>query len=604
MNVPVRYRICPRSPEAHLFEVTVTVKCPAKRGQIFRLPTWTPGSYMIREFSRHIVTLVAETDDGSVSVTKLDKHTWQIEPVRKPLTIRYCVYAFDLSVRAAYLDTQWSFFNGASVFLMVDGYEATSCGVEIVPPFGTPYAHWQVATGLSAVSVQKASGFGYYIANNYDELIDNPFGLGCFERINFEACGIPHQLVIAGRFHADLQRMKSDIKKLCETHIALFAGSAPFEHYLFILFVGDRDLYGGLEHRSSTLLLSSRDDLPVIGESAVSDGYLRLLGLISHEYFHSWNVKSIKPAAFVPYNLTCENYTRLLWAFEGVTSYYDDLMLARSGLIDGKRYLSLLAKTITNVMRNHGRTKQTLEEASFDAWIKYYRQDENSPNSLVSYYTKGSLVALALDLLIRRETHNTKSLDDVMRALWHKFLADSQGLAEDEWERIASDVTGVVLTSFFNCALRSTQDLPLAELFISQGIEMRLDLAESSHDRGSACDLDACSTLTQPHARVSLGVRTVTEAAGIRLTHVLDGGAAQKAGLSGGDMIVAIDGLKAVDVEKQLMRFAVGDTVRIHAFRRDELMTVDVILIEEEANTCRLCLRPVESSWFLPRINN
>ena len=411
MTAPVRYRILPVSPEAHLFDVSLTVSQPAPKGQVFQLPAWISGSYMIREFARHIGTISARCGGKPVAIRKLDKHTWQADPVEGALELSYQVYAYDLSVRGAYLDGQRGFFNATSLCLSVEGFEDSPCELEIEKPRSEVYQDWRIATSLTAGDGEMAAhGFGRYRAPNYDELIDHPVEMGRFERVCFEACGVPHEFVVSGRFKADLNRLAQDSKKICEWHINLFGTPAPFDRYVFMLYVG-KDIYGGLEHRSSTALMAERDDLPQSGDEAIGDGYLRLLGLISHEYFHSWNVKRMKPASFAPYDLTQENYTRLLWAFEGITSYYDDLALLRSGLIDQERYLGLLAEVISGVERVNGRTKQPLADSSFDAWVKHYRQDENSPNSIVSYYTKGSLVALALDLLIRHESTRVKSLE-------------------------------------------------------------------------------------------------------------------------------------------------------------------------------------------------
>ncbi|MBI3146368.1 MAG: M61 family metallopeptidase [Pseudogulbenkiania sp.] len=592
MTAPVRYQILSLSPEAHLFEVVMTVDEPAGEGQIVRLPAWIPGSYLIREFSRQIVTLQAESEGRMVALTQLDKHSWQAAPVKGSLTLRYQVYGFDLSVRGAYLDGERGFFNGTSVFLMAEGYQSSTCEVEILPPKGKDFADWQLATSLPALDVKKKTGFGVYRAADYDELIDHPVEMGRFERVSFKACGVPHEFVVAGRFRADLKRLARDVKKICEWQIKLFGQPAPFERYVFLLFVG-KDIYGGLEHRASTALVANRDDLPQAGDRDIGDGYLRLLGLISHEYFHSWNVKRLKPAAFSPYDLNRENHTRLLWAFEGVTSYYDDLTLVRCGLIDEKRYLGLLAETVSGVERGAGRLKQTLEESSFNAWTKYYRQDENSPNSLVSYYTKGALAALVLDLLIRRETRDAKSLDDVMRVLWRKWLTDGQGLAEDEWERIAAEASGLDLREFFERALRSTADLPLVELLATQGVQMALEPADGATDRGGVVE-----ALAAKLARPVLGVRTASDPLGVRLTHVLDGGAAQLAGLAGGDVVVAVDRLKVSDLDKALSRFPAGETVKLHVFRRDELMTFNVELQAAPADTCRLLLQPAGARWL------
>ena len=594
MSAAVRYRICPLDPHAHLFEVTMTVSHPAANGQRFSLPAWIPGSYMIREFSRHIVQIEARSGKKPVALQKLDKHSWLAAPVSGALTLTYTVYAYDLSVRGAYLDQERGFFNGTSVFLMADGHEEAVHEVDIQPAAEKALANWQVATSLSAVDVSKKTGFGIYHAANYDELIDHPVELGEFERVRFKACGVPHEFVVSGHYKADLKRLVADTKRICEWQIRFFGEPAPFDRYVFMLFVG-ADIYGGLEHRASTALVANRDDLPApdLAEGEIGDGYLRLLGLISHEYFHSWNVKRMKPAVFMPYDLNKEGHTTLLWAFEGITSYYDDLALVRCGLIDEKRYLGLLAKVITGVARGNGRTKQNLSDSSFDAWTKYYRQDENSPNSIVSYYTKGSLVALALDLHIRKETADAKSLDTVMLALWQKWLADGKGLEEGEWESVAEQVTGLPLRSFFDLAIRSTQDLPLVELFASQRVSMQMVAADSPSDSGSVVDEIKPAVL-----RPTLGVKTGSDAMGVKLVSVLDGGAAQAAGLSGGDVVVAVNGLKATDLEKAISRYQVGDTVKVHAFRRDHLLNYKVTLAATAADTCRLCPQESGAGWI------
>ena len=586
MSVSVLYRLRPLAVAAHVFDVTLTVSQPAKKGQVFRLPVWIPGSYMIREFARHIVTIKAQAGGKPVALCKLDKQSWQADPVEGPLVLNYQVYAYDLSVRGAYLDQQRGFFNGTSVFLSVDGYEQSPCDVVIERPRGKDFHDWRLATSLTsrddAKDLEAQHGFGRYRAQSYDELIDHPVEMGRFEQVEFKACGVPHRFVVSGRFNADLKRLARDVKRICEWHIKLFGQPAPFDRYVFMLFVG-AEIYGGLEHRSSTALMAERADLPARDVEGISDGYLRLLGLISHEYFHSWNVKRIKPAAFVPYDLTQVNYTRLLWAFEGVTSYYDDLALLRCGLIDAPRYLGLLAQTFSMVERANGRNKQTLEDSSFDAWIKYYRQDENSPNSQVSYYTKGALVALALDLLIRRQSHQSASLDDVMRALWTRWRQTQNGVAEDEWEHLAGEVTGLNLQPFFESALRSTEVLPLVELLASQGIKLEFTAAQNGADRGGFyADAQPVSIA------LGFGAKGASDALGVKLVHVHDGGAAQTAGLSAGDVVVALDGLRVSQPDQLSACLCAGRNVAVHAFRRDELMTFDLTPAPASADTCRL----------------
>jgi predicted metalloprotease with PDZ domain len=426
MKNAIRYELALQDPAAHLLALTLTLNTPAPDGQVFLLPAWIPGSYMVRDFARNIVSIRAESGGRAVALKKLDKHSWQAAPCTGALTLRYEVYAWDLSVRAAHVDQTHAFFNGSSVFLRVAGYEHAPHLVELRRPAGVRYKHWRVATALPELAAPRY-GFGSYVAAGYDELIDHPVEIGEFALATFEAHGVPHDFALSGLVpNLDMARLCADLKRICESQIALFeprTQAAPMTRYVFLArAVGDG--YGGLEHRASTALLCARANLPVLGRPDMSDGYRGFLGLCSHEYFHTWNVKRIKPAVFAPYDLQAENYTPLLWLFEGFTSYYDDLMLVRSGVIDEAGYLKLVEKTVNNVLRGAGRSKQSVAESSFDAWTKYYRQDENAPNAIVSYYTKGSLVALALDLTIRAGSDGKKSLDDVMRMLWQRYGRD------------------------------------------------------------------------------------------------------------------------------------------------------------------------------------
>lgn len=574
---PIRYSIVPKQPAAHLFEVTLTLADPAPDGQRFMLPAWIPGSYMVREFARNIVSLRATDAAGrKLRAEKLDKHTWQVAPSAGEITLRYEVYAWDMSVRAAHLDDTGGFFNGTSVFLLPLGHEQAPCHVEIERPAGEAFKDWRVATALPEARGTKRYGFGAYRARNYDELVDHPVTLGHFALATFKAHGVPHDIVIAGRVSGlDMERLSADLKRICEAQIALFepdSKRAPMDRYVFMT-QAVSDGYGGLEHRASTALICERGDLPVRGQPETSDGYRTYLGLCSHEYFHTWNVKRIKPAAFAPYDLTQESYTSLLWLFEGFTSYYDDLMLVRSGLITEAEYLTLLGRTIGGVLRGSGRLKQSVAESSFDAWIKYYRQDENAGNAIVSYYTKGSLVALAFDLTIRAQTRNRKSLDDVMRVLWERYGRDfyngaARGVGEHEVEALIEEATGVKLGRLFADAVAGTRDLPLASLLEPFGVVMKPDAGA---------------------AKVSLGAR-VRGCAECVLAAVHDDGAAQRAGLSAGDVLVAIDGLRVTggNLDALLARYRAGERVEIHAFRRDELRVVQLKLDGPEVVNYRL----------------
>ncbi len=436
------YQIVPLDPRAHLFEVRCTVKDPDPAGQRFRLPVWIPGSYLIREFARQFVRVRAESDGTAVAIVKEAKDVWRAAPCRALLTVVADVYAFDLSVRAAYLDTTRAYFNGACMFLCPEGRETAPCTVDIVPPEDGAFASWRVATTLMADGAAP-HGFGRYRADSYDELIDHPVEMGDFALTSFAAGGVRHEIAITGRQRADIERLARDLTHVCQWQIDLFGGAPqsrpPFDRYLFLVTVVGEGR-GGLEHRSSTSLLCRRDELPAPGHAAIGDDYLNFLELASHEYFHAWNVKRIKPAAFVPYDLARESPTRQLWAFEGITSYYDDLALVRSGLIDAPRYLELLGRAITTVLRTPGRHVQSIGEASFDAWIKFYRQDENSPNAAVSYYAKGSLVALALDLTLRMAGRT--SLDAVMRALWTRYGQRGVGVPEEGIAQLVDELAG------------------------------------------------------------------------------------------------------------------------------------------------------------------
>ena len=576
----IHYTIRPLDLALHLFEVALTVDRPDPEGQVVSLPAWIPGSYMIREFARNIVQVRADCGGRKLRIAKLDKHSWRAARCDGPLRIVCQVYAWDLSVRAAHLDATHGFFNGTSVFLRVHGKENLPHVVDIQPPQGDAFAAWRVATSLPELKARRHR-FGTYIAQDYDELIDHPVEMGEFTLLRFDAHGVLHEMAITGRVpNLDTARLASDLKKICESQIALFEPGtkrAPMDRYVFLtLAVGDG--YGGLEHRASTALICARADLPVKGQPAMSDGYRSFLGLCSHEYFHTWNVKRIKPAVFAPYDLSQENYTPLLWLFEGFTSYYDDLTLVRAGLIDAGAYLGLLAKTINGVLKGSGRLKQSVAESSFDAWTKYYRQDENAPNAIVSYYQKGSLVALWFDLLIRSQTKGKRSLDDVMRALWRRYGRDfyvpgkGRGVTDDEVEALFDEVTGLQLGPVFRHAVHGTRDLPLADALAAFAISL------NDGQQGGKPVLD---------------VRTKKEGGDCRLASVHEGGAAHRAGLSAGDVLVAIDGLRvtASSLDTLLQRYRSGDRVTVHAFRRDELMSFAVELRPESAPQFSLAVR-------------
>jgi len=582
----IEYKITPIYPEAHLFEVVIKLPATDKEEQVLSLPAWILGSYMIRDFAKNIVTIEAASAGQPVPIEKLDKQTWRLSLSGAEVVVTYQVYAWDLSVRSAHLDTTHAYFNGTSLFLRAHGYEHDPCRVEIQPPAGDDYKQWRVATTLTPLTAEHL-GFGIYTAKDYDELIDHPVEMGLFDYAEFMVAGVPHGIAITGRHTADMERLCSDLKVICEHHVKFFGELPEMERYLFqVMAVGDG--YGGLEHRTSTSLLCKRSDLPQQGVAEVTNGYRQFLGLASHEYFHLWNVKRIRPEVFKQADLSKEVHTGLLWAFEGITSYYDDLSLVRTGLIAEESYLELLAQVITRVMRGSGRHKQTISESSFDAWTKFYKQDENAPNAIVSYYAKGALVALTLDLTIRRQSGGEKCLDDVMRALWQEYGRVDRGVGEYDIEQLAERVTGLDLKGFFDAALRSTEELPLEDLLRDVGVGYGLRAAKSSDDQGGVRKAETQASA----AKVVLGARYSAENGEPRLTVVLDGGAAQHAGLSAGDVIVAVDGIRATpaNLHELVAAHKPGSRMELHAFRRDELMVFDLPAMLAPEDTCDLWL--------------
>jgi predicted metalloprotease with PDZ domain len=513
----IAYRVELADLHAHLYRVTLTVQAPQALQRV-SLPVWIPGSYMVREFSKHLQQLEAHQGRRVVDCRQLDKNSWDLtaEP-GKPLVLRYLVHAHDTSVRTAFLDAARGFFNATSLCLRVHGQEEGEHTLEVASTAAT--AHWSVATGLTARATDKA-GFGLYAAQHYDELVDCPVEMGTFWSGRFTAGGVAHRFVVAGAAPSfDGKRLLADAQKICETAMAFWhgKGKAPFKSYLFMLnAVGDS--YGGLEHINSTALICGRRDLPRLGEARASDGYTTLLGLISHEYFHTWNVKRLRPAELARYDYEAENYTQLLWFFEGLTSYYDDLLLRRAGLIDDAAYLRLITKTINQVLQTPGRHVQTVAQASFDAWVKYYRQDENTPNTTVSYYTKGSLVGLCLDLALRHDGKTT--LDEVMRALWKR--CEGGPMAESDLRAVLQELAHRSFDTELDAWVHSTAELPLAELLAAHGVLLKAE---------------------RPQLAQRLGMR-VAENHSVQVKTVLRGGAAEKAGLAAGDewLGVLVDG--------------------------------------------------------------
>ncbi len=538
-NASVHYRIEAAHVHGHLWRVTLLVTKP-ERLQTVSLPVWIPGSYMVREFAKHVQNLSARQGGKACAIDQLDKSTWRFKnTATKPLEIIYEVYAFDNSVRTAYLDAQRAFFNPTSLCVRVEGQTSKPHGMSLVAI--NSEALCAVSTPATTLKLSKTAAkslLGEYLFDDYDHLADTPFEISNFWRGNFTVRGVEHAFTVSGASASfDGERLLSDTKKIVEAEMLFWHGKPdtaankpPFEKYVFMLNAVD-DGYGGLEHRNSTALICSRRDLPRTGISKQTEGYTTLLGLISHEYFHTWNVKRLKPQEFVKYDYAKENYTRMLWFFEGFTSYYDDLMLRRAGLIDHAQYLRLLAKAINQVQQTPGRHLQSVASSSMDAWVKYYRQDENTPNATVSYYTKGSLVALCFDLSLRAGDANTKgakktSLDDVMRLLWTQseaFDIKKGGITEDDFAAALRQLSGRSYTAEIAAWVHGTGELPLQELLAAHGVS-------ATPEPGASL----------PMAQ-RLGLRVSESSGSLIIKTVLRGGLAELAGIAAGDEWLAAD---------------------------------------------------------------
>ncbi|MFO8156075.1 MAG: M61 family metallopeptidase [Pseudomonadota bacterium] len=564
------YRIRPEQPESHHFSIELLLDGPIPDGLVLTLPAWIPGSYLIRDFARNIIELDVCTNDGRrVAVSRVDKDRWALAGTSDPVTVRYRVHARDLSVRSAYLDRERGFFNGTALFLGVEGRESRPHLVELLPPAnGATDNHWQVATTLPAIDIDD-DGYGLYRAADYHALIDYPVTLGCVTRLEFDVAGVPHTIAITGSYLGDPEQLRTDVAAICATHVATF-GELPVDRYLFHLHL-TANAYGGLEHRDSSSLMAARDALPPPDRpmsAGERDRYTDLLGLFSHEYFHLWHVKRLRPEVLVDPDLTRHAYTRQLWIFEGFTSYYDDRGVLRAGAIDADTYLTQLGRLITRVLRGQGRLRQSVADSSFDAWTRFYQQDANAANAIVSYYAKGALVALALDLRLRRD--HGRSLDEVMVRLWERYGPREpgprdEGIPEGAVEALLSEITRGELDGFLATCVHGTADPPLAELLADFGIAFHTRSRQDQADSGGA---PAGESPPLPH----VGWVCDTAAGQTRIQAVHEGSPAERAGLSPDDRLVAVAGLRADAGPEAVLRRLTPDTpVSLHFFRDDVL---------------------------------
>ena len=556
----VRYTLALSAPLSHRLTVQCTLACPTHTEQTFRLPTWTPGSYLIREFARHASGAVAHQAGTVLPVHKVDKQTWVCQDVKPniPLTFSLEIHALDRSVRGAFFDSEHAFINGSAVFPEALGWADQCCELEISAPPCPGGEAWVVFTTLPPKAEARApETLGIFSAENYAFLLDHPLEMGDPKQyvvLDFKAAGLPHRMSLYQPIPFDEKRLTTDLQRICETIIALFGPPQPFESYLFMTTL-TADGYGGLEHGNSTALMACREDLPTSeAETPPDKAYTRFLGLCAHEYFHAWLVKGIRDSALSHSDLSGEAYTNLLWFFEGFTSYYDDLILHRSGILDADAYLKLLEKTVQHGSDSPGRFRQSLSEASFDAWIKYYRPDENTPNSTVSYYTRGALVALCLDLTLRKQGSST---DAWLRALWQDCYPAHQDIQETGLFAHLSGFAGEAIANSLKTWVSVPGELPLTTLLADQGVSLTHLPAEGPHYLG---------LILRPEKGLAC------------VSHVLDKSPAERAGIAPGDRLLAINGLRLnpETPEGQCTRFDLVKGGECTVFRDDRLLTLRV----------------------------
>lgn len=543
----IYYQVGMPQPETHLFEVTLSVQGWQNAVLDLKMPVWTPGSYMVREYSKNLQEFSTYTgkQKHSLPVHKVSKNHWQIQTTdTSEITVKYRIFANELSVRTNHLDSTHGYFNGAALFFFIPGFEQQPIQVIIVPP----KPDWQVTTALLPVS-GKANTFE---AKDFDTLVDSPFEIGKTRLYEFEVLGKPHKLAIWGQGNANPERIIEDTKKIIEVESQIFEG-LPYERYLFLLHLAYNG-FGGLEHKDSCSLIYSRFGF------RTKDKYNRFIQLVAHEFFHLWNIKRIRPKALEKFDYEQENYTTSLWFSEGTTSYYDLLIPQRAGIYDTKELLDNLSKEITQLQTIPGRKVQSASESSFDAWIKLYRRDANSNNSQISYYLKGELVSFLLDLLIRARHGNKRSFDDVLRQMWHKFGKEEIAFTPEQLRDVIESVAGIDLGNFFKRYIDGTEELPFNEYLEPFGLRLH-----SIEDEGVI-----------PY----LGMIVKTENSQEMIKFVETSSPAQLAGIDPDDQLLAIDGIRvtADQLSDRLKDYKIGDTIQLSFFHQDELCTVPVTL--------------------------
>jgi predicted metalloprotease with PDZ domain len=574
-------------PHTHLFEINISIKKPglvsAPAEELLVMPVWTPGSYLVREFERHVQDFAATDAAGKpLKWEKINKNTWRVTTSgSRDWHASYKVYANTLSVRTSELNSSHGYWNNANLLMYLEGFLTSPSTVRVVAP-----DVWKVATGLPGVPGQRNT----FRAENFDVLYDSPFEVSNFKSILFNVKGVPHRIVIDGEGNYEPERLRRDVQKIVETQIELMGGEIPYRDYTFILHL--RSNADGLEHANSTSLGYPRFGFTISGgdrvvsaspaTSAENLDYRGFLSLVSHEFFHLWNVKRIRPDALGPFDYTKENYTKLLWVAEGLTDYYSDLMLRRAGLITDADLLSAAARSIQQLQNTPGRLVQSAEEASFDAWVKFYRQDENAINSQISYYDKGAILGLLLDLEIRKRTNGAKSLDDVMRALYSDFFKKNRNYTPADFQKTAEAAAGGSLEEFFAKYVRGKDELNYNAAFEAVGLRL---------------ETRALGPTGQPVERAWLGAELTQDGDRLLVSRVHAGSPAYNQGLNTDDQIVALDNTRVTSdfFIARLAEKKPGDLINLTIFRFDQLSTLLIKLGGRSEGTYRIVPVPAQT---------
>jgi predicted metalloprotease with PDZ domain len=545
------YRLSIPEPENHLLEVELAIADLSSDIIDLKLPVWTPGSYLVREYAKHLQDFAATNAAGeSLKWQKISKNHWQIQSENHSLIkIRYRIFCNELTVRTNHIDRTHAFLTGAAVFMYVPEHTQQSYTVEI----GKIQENWKITTALSKVADNT------FYAKDFDTLVDSPFEIGIQARYDFTVLDKPHSFVVWGEHNADMQRIVRDTAAIVAVEAEIFGG-LPYDRYDFILHASNG--FGGLEHKNSTVLLYNR-----LGFRK-EESYLQFINLVAHEFFHTWNVKRIRPKALEKFDYDNEIYTSSLWFSEGTTSYYDQIFPLRAKIYDAKHYLKLVSKAITRLQTTFGRNVQSLHESSFDTWIKLYRPDPNTHNNQISYYLKGELVSMLLDLLIRSKTNNLRSLDRVMQIMWERFGKEEIGFSEAELHEVIETVAGVDLSAFWNDYLYGTKELDYNYYLEPFGIELR--------------------TSRQDIPFIGMTLKSKNGIAEVEKVEF--GSPAQKAGISTGDSVLAIAGIRvtAENFSDRIRDYSAGDAIAVTIFQQDLLRTVQVTLQEPIYNQFEL----------------